>query len=322
MVVIVLLVTTYLHYRKKSRQQPEEEFAAGYPAEMNLSPEKGLSPENNANAYKGLLWMKNKYEQYREQTDNKYEKLKNELARSQQKYLDLLAERVEQKTIALPTSGPAASLRSIAPAGGDFIEDHLPDNEDHLMDNEDHLPDNPAIQGESSSDESPLQPSIPDLVFEKERQIGFLHVELDQRIKNYYELEYQNREDKARAEELAVQAEELAVQYLQAQQLLEAQQGKINELNERLGHEMSKVADLTGKLENNMRLLLHIHQELDKSLHVQQPCGSSPAQNEQPPYSPSFPPAKQSHEPGRDQLPPLTENTRIAGWIESEEAGG
>jgi|SRR5882757_9458933 len=214
MVIVVLLITTYLHYRKKRRRRMGEEY--GHPVEM------AIPTENNANAYQGLLWMKDKYEQYREQTDNKYEKLKEELARSEQKYLALLAERGEQKVL--------------------FSEE-------------------PVLQQNSSLQDSHTEEtSIPDLVAEKERQIGFLHVELDQRIKNYHELEYQNREDKARAEELSGQ-------YLQAQQRLEAQQLKIDELNELLDNEMRKVGDLTSKLEGNMRLLLHIHQELDSSLH-------------------------------------------------------
>ena len=331
----------------KNDRSPEKDTTPknGITMENSFSPDDNVSPENNANAYKGLLWMKDKYEQYREQTDNKYEKLKEELARSEQKYLDLLAERGEQKTIAVPAAdsvrsplpaadsvtsplsaaNPAVSSQASAPVGNYITGETLPDKR--------------TIADENSSDESLLpssafapdtpleQPSTTDLVFEKERQIGFLHVELDQRIKNYHELEYQNREDKARAAELAAQ-------YSQAQQLLEAQQLKIDELNALLGHEMSKVVDLTGKLESNMRLLLHIHQELDKSLHIQQSDKSLPAENEGPLYEgamseveeqeaenrESLSSANQSHESDRDQLVPLTENTKIVGWIESEEA--
>src|SRR5258708_837094 len=89
MVVIVLLLTTYLHYRKKKRNEQEDGHVAGGPVEISL--------ENTGNAYRGLLWMKDKYEEYRDQTDNKLERLKAELARSEQKYLGLLAERGEQK---------------------------------------------------------------------------------------------------------------------------------------------------------------------------------------------------------------------------------
>jgi hypothetical protein len=302
MVLIVLLLTTYLHYRKRRKRQLEEGDVAGYPVETTASPqnsgsfENGEYPDNSENPYKGLLWMKDKYEQYREQTDNKYEKLKEELARSEQKYLDLLAERAEQKKSADPASDPAASLagpdKSTIP-GEKFSEDPL-------------LPANNFAQ-----ETVPEQPSTPDPVAEKERQIGFLHVELDQRIKNYHELEYQNREDKARAEELAGQ-------YLQSQQLLEVQQLKIDELNARLGQEMSKVADLTGKLENNMRLLLHIHQELDSSLHPDNKLATAealtPDENKD-----DWELGKEENQPGQDQLLPLPEDTKIVGWVECEE---
>lgn len=356
MVVIVLLVTTYLHYRKKKRSEQEDSHVAGGPVEISL--------ENTGNAYRGLLWMKDKYEEYRDQTDNKLERLKAELARSEQKYLGLLAERGEQKGTLLPVSARGAALPEKTPApekpalsevtvpaeliipveatvpaeatwelslqsndsqGEDFLHPELV-----LRQNDSPSEYSPA--GENTQD-SPAptntaeETALRDLVAEKDRQIGFLHVELDQRIKNYHELDYQHREHKVRAEELAAQ-------YLQAQQLLETQQLKLDELNGLLGHEMSKVGDLTGKLENNMRLLLHIHQELDQSLHARQPDDLLPAQTEGQSYEgtmeeaekneegnrESLPSDKQSRETGRDPFPPLTDNTKIVGWIESEEA--
>jgi hypothetical protein len=313
MVIIVLLVTTYLHYRKKRKREKEKEYVdiAGGPVEISL--------ENTGNAYRGLLWMKDKYEEYRDQTDNKLERLKGELARSEQKYLGLLAERDDQKgslqpapprpTI-LPQKTPADMQQnsppddslSTGPAAQQNLSDELSLSPAGLLEKA-TLP--PGSTSEDSARENPREVAdLRDLVADKDRQIGFLHVELDQRIKNYHELDYQHQEEKTRAEELAGQ-------YLQAQQKLEAQQLKIDELNERLGHEMSKAGDLTGKLENNMRLLLHIHQELDKSLHVQQPDNSLPV----------LPSPQQSHEPRQDQSLSLTENTKIVGWIESEETG-
>jgi hypothetical protein len=46
--------------------------------------------EGNENMYRGILWMKEKYEQYREVTDQRYERLREELGRSEQRYQDLL----------------------------------------------------------------------------------------------------------------------------------------------------------------------------------------------------------------------------------------
>ncbi|HEV3325790.1 MAG TPA: hypothetical protein VG052_09295 [Puia sp.] len=45
--------------------------------------------------YRGILWMKEKYEQYREQADKRYELLREELGRSEKRYQDLLLS-VEQ----------------------------------------------------------------------------------------------------------------------------------------------------------------------------------------------------------------------------------
>lgn len=47
--------------------------------------------------YKGILWMKEKYEQYRELADQRIEHLKDELARSEQRYQDLVDKRVEER---------------------------------------------------------------------------------------------------------------------------------------------------------------------------------------------------------------------------------
>ncbi|HUB62428.1 MAG TPA: hypothetical protein VL978_17060 [Puia sp.] len=51
--------------------------------------------------YQGILWMKDKYEQYREQADRKYELLREELGRSERRYEELLAtmDRSEGKEV-------------------------------------------------------------------------------------------------------------------------------------------------------------------------------------------------------------------------------
>jgi hypothetical protein len=42
------------------------------------------------NVYKGILWMKEKYEQYRDLADQRYDRLKEQLTRMEKKYEDLL----------------------------------------------------------------------------------------------------------------------------------------------------------------------------------------------------------------------------------------
>jgi hypothetical protein len=53
--------------------------------------------DGNVNMYRGILWMKEKYEQYRELTDRRYERLREELGRSEQRYQDLLLTMEESK---------------------------------------------------------------------------------------------------------------------------------------------------------------------------------------------------------------------------------
>ena len=272
MVLIALLVTTYLHYRRKRKQKDEEAPFPGYAPDSDrlangllIGEPAAALPEGSGNAYRGLLWMKDKYEQYREQTDRKYEKLKEELVRSEQKYLELL------------------SLRS----------------------------------SPQPEDKEPIEsPAVPQLPGEKDRQISFLQSQLDQRIKNYHQLEQLARKDRARAEE----ANSL---YLQAQQELEELKSKIQTLNERVAQETGKVTDLTGKLENNIRLLLHIHQELDRSLMVEkrlpgnepypQPAADEPGS----PENLTIPEIEEA--PSEIQRNPLPEDTKIVAWVECEE---
>jgi hypothetical protein len=139
MMVIAMLVTTWLHYRRK--QKAEEKVAVSMEgldlsadpavliAAMNrrrvlaegeavsagpglteappaipgtqsaspetppFTPEKPLTPEEKENMYRGILWMKEKYEQYRDLADQRIEQLKDALARAEKKYQDLLETR-------------------------------------------------------------------------------------------------------------------------------------------------------------------------------------------------------------------------------------
>jgi len=60
------------------------------------------------NIYQGILWMKDKYEQYRDQADQRYELLKEELNRSERRYQDLLLSIEANKD-----SAPGAALAAL-----------------------------------------------------------------------------------------------------------------------------------------------------------------------------------------------------------------
>ncbi len=64
----------------------------------DASGEEELTATGKETIYQGILWMKEKYERYREQADHRYEQLREELGRSERRYQDLLAT-IEQKTI-------------------------------------------------------------------------------------------------------------------------------------------------------------------------------------------------------------------------------
>ena len=78
---------------------------------MSHLPDDSLSyrEDGKDSIYQGILWMKEKYEQYREQADRRYELLKEELNRSERRYQDLLLSMEENKS-GLP---PAAALAMV-----------------------------------------------------------------------------------------------------------------------------------------------------------------------------------------------------------------
>lgn len=54
------------------------------------------------NMYKGILWMKEKYEQYRDMADQRIEQLKEQVAKVEKKYEELLAGRVDHRIETAP----------------------------------------------------------------------------------------------------------------------------------------------------------------------------------------------------------------------------
>jgi len=253
LVVLTTLVTTWLHYRRK-RQLPDEllfslqgpmgteglaippilltahEVSGNgeAPVEANgVSPD----PEEKENIYKGILWMKEKYEQYRDMADKRYEQLKEELARAEKKYQELLESGVR-----LQTTAASAAVNEAPHSAADRIspDEHLP-----LSDIE--------------------KASLPDLLEEKNRQILFLQQQLDQRIKNFHQAEFEGRENRTRAMEL----EELQ---RRDRHLLEGKQAYIDQLECQLVSERRKIEELVMKLQASSQQLLAIYEELDRSV--------------------------------------------------------
>ncbi|HLZ86763.1 MAG TPA: hypothetical protein VKQ52_05980 [Puia sp.] len=276
LVVLSMLVTTWLHYRRK-RRDPEEYLLSldggdgiSIPilrlssTEMSGNGQESLhaddgaageeedwGPDQKENIYKGILWMKEKYEQYRDMADRRYEQLREELARTEKKYQDLLeaggrpaantgataaaANLSAAEFAGAASSSAAASLAASTAAGpgaGEPVPDPLSDVD---------------------------QASYPDLLEEKNRQIAFLQQQLDQRIKNFHQAELNGRENKGRMLEL----EELQ---LRTRHLLEEKQAYIDQLEGELVAERQKIEELVAKLQASSQQLLTIYEELDRSL--------------------------------------------------------
>jgi len=260
-VIVALLVATYLHYRTKRRElriphSPED----GIPDKLRSSNDRLASslfvgdptaalPEESGNAYRGLLWMKDKYEQYREQTDRKIEKLKEELTRSEEKYFNLQAARIPlSQAPAIVQESNAAPQLDIFPqpaivqqASSMEIPDDTPSKDSTSS---------PAIAltGEAAPTEVPPTEAagLPALSIAEEQDLRIegLQLELEQRIRDYHQLQYQYRDEQT-------QASQLSEQYAQAQELVRTRQFEIEELNTRLLQQQHKLTDLTFKLECN-----------------------------------------------------------------------
>lgn len=90
--VIVLLITAYLHHRRKRQIR------------VSMADGEGMEEPDQENLYKGFLWMKQKFEEYRRQSDERVSVLKEELAQAKEKIAELTG-----KLDSLPVSMPEAA---------------------------------------------------------------------------------------------------------------------------------------------------------------------------------------------------------------------
>lgn len=310
MIVVSMLVTTWLHYRRK-RQLPEElllslqgaEGAGGMarpfllrsvgeiagngqqPLEQPPSGDEGtMGPEEKENIYKGILWMKEKYEQYRDMADRRHEELKEQLARAEKRYQDLLESRglpavsaaraadespVANASHTMDTS-PTADTTPVAGASPttDTRAETGPDMEAWRMSSTSLKVSNESGNDKESGKDAELsdaeRASYPALLEEKNRQIAYLQQQLDQRIKSYYQSELQGRENKS----LMLQLEE---GLLRTGHLLEEKQAYVDQLEGQLVSERRKIEELVIKLQASSKQLLTIYEELDQSMKVPNP---------------------------------------------------
>ena len=125
LIIVSLLVTTWIHYRQRmldpggwrlsmeGLESAMEPIEPTEPERISSGPDTHVErdPRDNDqwgkesvsewrgkdNIYQGILWMKDKYEQYRDQSDQRYALLKEEVNRLERRYQDLLLS-IENKT--------------------------------------------------------------------------------------------------------------------------------------------------------------------------------------------------------------------------------
>lgn len=267
MVMLTMLITTWMHYRRRrggeamifsvegygasleGSREPEPAVPAGRTSQTSgagaVDEKEEGSDTANENMYRGILWMKEKYERFRELSDQRCDQLKEELHRSEKKYQDLLAS-IEESRTATPLAGQVAVPGDQAPmpvlgeAGGSEA--------------------GRSEVGPSGQTPDAEKESLRDLIEEKNRQITYLQGQLDQRILHYHQSEQQGKENKDRADVLEEKHNDI-------RQTLEERQRTIDELEERLRQERQRSEELIAKLQENSNLLLSIHKELDRTLH-------------------------------------------------------
>jgi hypothetical protein len=268
---LLLLKMEGLEERDRSFAEPRDE-SKGLPqaqderVDMERSVMEG-EDDYKESLYKGILWMKEKYEQYRDLADERYERLKDQLTQMEKKYEGLLSRvqsvnpgLLETGTTVPATMGRAASLGVPAfeemrtqefPAEGGTLE--FSGGTEVLVERVEAGGDRIRI------DELEEQLARTQQRFDEE--VGRLRYQLEDEISRRRRLQ-----DEKNAGLDANRLLEQQVLHLSRQ--LEEKQRMIADLEGQLVTDRLKIEDLVTKLRNNSTLLMNIYQELDKSLHL------------------------------------------------------
>ena len=248
MVIVSMLVTTWLHYRRKRRDggdlllsiegygdgeaeifQPIRVAAKMAGDSSDTGEETGDDTrEYKETVYKGILWMKEKYEKYRDMSDQRYERLKDELARSEKKYDDLLASIVEvkvgdrQEKLLSATAHALVEERAVReeteggasdPGASDPGASDRGASDGRAMDAvvsvetaaADRRPEPRPVPASTVTAAEIERDSLRDLLAERNQQIVFLQRQLDQRIKDFHMAEHEGRGARGQIQELEEQ---------------------------------------------------------------------------------------------------------------------
>ena len=238
--------------------------------------------------------MKEKYEQYRDMSDQRYERLKDELAKSEKKYDDLLASMVEVKVgdrREKLTSATAHALVEEGAAVGQAI-DVSGETEGKAEGQSGHGEmASVAVSGEERADVPIVRPetrtvlanaitaaeierdSLRDLLAERNQQIVFLQRQLDQRIKDFHMAEHEGRGARGQIQELEEQAArtrqrlEEEVDRIRHQLEDEIARGR-RQLEEQAGESKRQLEEQEGNAGRMLEEKQRVIAELEEQIHV------------------------------------------------------
>lgn len=205
------------------------------------APEESFSERERNRMYKGILWMKEKYEQYRDLADRRIEQLKDELIRSERRYQDLLDQRTEGR---------------------------VPDRVEHIT------PEAVEQTSRKVAEQSAPEVHSPEVVDDRERLLEEKGRQLEEKD---HQLESKDHLLKDKDHQLENKDHLLKDKDI----LLESKDREIGELQNQLKVQWQQTEELVSKLQNSSQLLLKISRELDGSLPpANQPQADPQAQAE------------------------------------------
>jgi len=251
--------------------------------------------EYKENLYKGILWMKEKYEQYRDLADQRYDRLKEHLTRMERKYEELL-ESVRngdpsRSAEVAPGLGSGPEIADIV--GLSEVREEIPMDvrmDVYSGDQQHEFGGGTEVVVERAEAVAAAEQAEPGVAVERadpgaglvaasrvriqelEEQLARTQQRFDEEIGR---MRYQLDEEIARGRRLQDEKNAgvdairlLEQQVLHTSRQLEEKQRMIADLEGQQSTDRIKIDELVTKLRNNSQLLMNIYQELDKSLHL------------------------------------------------------
>jgi hypothetical protein len=229
------------------------------------------------NLYKGILWMKDKYEQYREMADQRYDRLKDQLTKVERRYEELLSS--------LEASHPVVGAKPMEPAAGVEAEPGEPIAPTEPVGLEamfrmEGAPGESIPPAESRPVTEPKAEFAEMTVVDREerthtqeleQQLARTRQRLEEELGRVrFQLEEEVARSRRKQDEQAAVMEtnrHLEQQMVYSNRQLEEKQRIIADLEGQVRSDRQKIEELVTKLRNNSQLLMKIYQELDKSIH-------------------------------------------------------